>query len=74
MVHGLVNCNIHLFNQNAVGWNSISLLDVNDVANHQVLNPNGISCSVGPAVNCHLLFIYFVFESQKLFVFTVVAN
>ena len=33
VVNALVNSNIHLFNQNAISWHSVALININDVSN-----------------------------------------
>ena len=33
VVNALVDSNIHLFNQNAISWHSVALININDVSN-----------------------------------------
>jgi len=36
IVHALVNGDIHLLDKKAISWNSITLLDVDDISNNKV--------------------------------------
>ena len=74
VVHGLVHRNIHLFNQDAVSRYSVTLLNMDDVANNKVIQFDRLSLSKRTSVHSNFLFIDFILEAQELLVLTVVTN
>jgi len=74
VVHGLVHGNVHLFDQDAVGWDAVSLLNMDDVANNQMAQFDGLSGSEGTSIHRDFLFVDLILEAQELLVLAVVAN
>ena len=70
----LVNCNIHFINQNAISWNSISLLKINDISYNQISDWNFFHSSVGTSVDTDFLIVNFFSELQELSFFPPVAQ
>jgi hypothetical protein len=65
-VHALINHNIHFFNENAVSWNSASLINVDDVSNNYILDLNRLACSKCTSVNGNGCVVNLVFEAEIL--------
>lgn len=74
MVHGLVNHNVHLVNEDAVSWHAITLLNVNDVTDDEIFELDGVCGAVGSSINNDLLLVHLVLQTKELFVLAVVAD
>lgn len=65
-VNRLVNPHVHFFNNNAIGWNSISHSQLNDVSDHELPDWNLGNCAVSTPVNSYLLVIDLVLQIEVL--------
>lgn len=74
IVHALVNHHVHLFEQKAVCWDTISLLQVDDIANNKISNLNGHASSIGASLDGNHLVVDFVFELKELLLFFPVTS
>jgi hypothetical protein len=70
----LINGYIHLFDQQTISWDSVSLIEVNDISNHQVLDWNGLNSPILSPKDCHQLFVYLLLELEELPLLQPVAD
>ena len=73
IVHTLINRDVHLFNQNAIGWYAISLVDVYDVAHNQVPHRNTLYSSESATVHSDILVVDLILKLQELVLLDPVA-
>ena len=73
-IHALVNLNVHLFNQNAVSWNAISLFEIDDISNNNITNWNLLDGSMSSSVNCNNLVVNLILQFQILSLLNPVAE
>ena len=73
-VHALVNNQVHFFEQKAVCWDAISLLQIDDIANNYIFDLNGHASSVGASLDGDLLVVNLVLELKELLLFFPVAS
>lgn len=74
IVHALINHQVHLFEQKAVRWDTISLLELDDVTNNYIFNKNADASSIGASLNGNLLVVNLVFELKELLFFFPVTS
>jgi hypothetical protein len=74
VVHALVNDQVHLFEQKAVCWDTISLLEVDDIANNYIFNKNGDASSIGASLDGNLLVVDLVLQLKELLFFFPVTS
>jgi len=74
IVHALINHKVHLFEQKAVCGDTISLLQVDDIANNYIFDKNGHASSIGASLNSNHLIVNLVFELKELLFFFPVTS
>jgi len=74
IVESLVYGDVHLFNENAIGGNSVSLVDINNISDHQFLDWDGYSVAISSSVNSNFLGVNLLFELEILSLLDPVAD
>jgi len=74
IVHALVNFNVHFLNENAISWNSISLLNINQVADNKFSDGDGMTGSMSSSINNYGLVINFILKLQELKLLDVITD
>ena len=74
MVLRLVHSDRHLFNQNAIGGNTITLLNMDNIADNKILHPDRLCSTISASVHSNFFLVDFILESEELFIFAVVAE
>ena len=70
----LINCDVHLFDQDAIGWDSVSLIKVNNISDNNFSNWDVFNGTVSTSVNIDSLVVDFFSELQELSLFPPVAE
>lgn len=65
-VEALIDFHVHLLKQEAIGGDTIPLLEVDNVTDDELSDRNGNACAVGAPVNCYLLAVHLILELQEL--------
>lgn len=73
-VHALVNGDVHLLNKNAVSWDSVALLNVDDISNDQVSDGDRCAGSMAASVNNDGLVVDFILQFKELSLFDPVTG
>lgn len=63
MVLCLVDSDRHLFNQNAISGNTITLLNLDNIANYKMFHPDGLCSTVSTSEHYNFLLVDFVLET-----------
>jgi len=74
VIETLIDCNVHFLNQDAISWNSVSLMNINNITNNQFLDWNRSCCTVSSFVYSNLLSIDLLSEFKELLFFNPVTN
>ena len=59
----LINSDIHLFNQDAISWDSVSLLKIDNISDYNFSDSNLFNCSVSSSVDTNFLVVDFFSSS-----------
>jgi len=70
----LINCDVHLFDQDAISWDSVSLLKIDNISDYNFSDSNLFNCSVSSSVDTNFLVVDFFSELQKLSFFPPVTE
>ena len=73
-VHTLINSDVHFFNEDAVSWHTITLVDIHDVSNNKISDWNALNCPEGTPIHRNALFIDLVFQLKELTLFYPVGE
>ena len=76
-VFGFIYCDVHFFNQNAISWDNITLLNWNDISNNEIFNKNLIFNTILTSIDGHSCVVNFVLNLEELFflfVFCISTN
>ena len=70
----LINGDVHLFNQDTISWNFISLLNIYNISNNEINDWNFFYSSISTTVNLYFLVIDFFSNLQELSFFPPVTE
>ena len=73
-IHLLINGYIHLLKQQAIRWNSVSWLEVNDISNNYIFDGDAVDGTELSSVHCDKLFVYFFLEEKELLLLEVITK
>ena len=62
----LINGDVHLFNQDTISWNFISLLNIYNISNNEINDWNFFYSSISTTVDLYFLVIDFFSKLQEL--------
>jgi len=70
----LIDSDVHLFDQEAISWDSVSLLKINNITNNEFSNWDFFNGSVSTSVDTNFLIVDFFSKLQKLSFFPPVTE
>lgn len=73
-VHALINCHVHFFQEDAVSWNSTSLINFNDITDNQLSHLNGNASTVGTSEHWNNRIVDLILETEELLLLYPVAG
>lgn len=74
VVHGLIHGDVHLFKEDAICGNAVTLLHVDDITHHQLTHRHRMRSTILAAVDDDDLPVDLVLEAQELLILGVVAD
>lgn len=70
----LVNLHVHLFDADAVSWDAVALVEVDDVTNNKVRDVDSLASAVLATEDSHFFVHDFLAESQELLLLTPITE
>jgi hypothetical protein len=70
----LINSDVHLFDQDAISWDSVTLLKINNITDNEFSDWDFFNGSVSTSIDTNFLFVNFFSKLQKLSFFPPVTE
>jgi len=74
VVELMINGDVHLFNQDAISWDSVTLLKIDNISDNELGDWNFLNGSISTSVDTNLLVVDFFPELQELSFFLPVTE
>jgi len=70
----MINGDVHLFNQDAISWDSVTLLKIDNISDNELGDWDFLNGSISTSVDTNLLVVDFFPELQELSFFLPVTE